>query len=178
MPEIVVTRPAKAGRYIRACVRVAAVLVAALAATVSCATNPATGQRQLSFISEEREIAMGQENDAEIRKEMGSYDDPALQEYVTTVGMKLAMNSERPNLPWHFTVVDTPAINAFALPGGYIYITRGILAYLDDESQMAGVLGHEIGHVTARHAAQQYSKATAAQLGLGLGAIFSPYARA
>ena len=67
---------------------------------------------------------MGQENDTQIRKEMGSYDDPALQEYVTSVGMKLAMNSERPNLPWHFTVVDTPAINAFALPGGYIYITR------------------------------------------------------
>ena len=161
MPEIVVTRPAKAGRYIP----VAAALLAALAATQSCATNPATGQRQLSFISEEREIAMGQENDAEIRKEMGSYDDPALQQYVTTVGMKLAMNSERPNLRWHFTVVDTPAINAFALPGGYIYITRGILAYLDDESQMAGVLGHEIGHVTARHSVNQQSKSTLAQIG-------------
>ena len=158
--------PAKAGHY---------VLVAALAATLSsCATNPATGQRQLSFVSEEREIAMGQENDAEIRKEMGSYDDPALQQYVTTVGMKLAMNSERPNLPWHFTVVDTPAINAFALPGGYIYITRGILAYLDDESQMAGVLGHEIGHVTARHSVNQQSKSTLAQIGIIGGAIFAP----
>jgi predicted Zn-dependent protease len=158
-------RPAEAGRYI---------LAASLAATLSCATNPATGQRQLSFVSEEREIAMGQENDVEIRKEMGSYSDRALQEYVTTVGMKLAMASERPNLPWHFTVVDTPAINAFALPGGYIYITRGILAYLDDESQMAGVLGHEIGHVTARHSVNQQSKSTLAQIGIIGGAIFAP----
>jgi predicted Zn-dependent protease len=150
------------------------VLVASLAASLSCATNPATGQRQLSFVSEEREIALGQENDTQIRKEMGSYDDRALQEYVTTVGLKLAMNSERPGLPWHFTVVDTPAINAFALPGGYIYITRGILAYLDDESQMAGVLGHEIGHVTARHSVNQQSKSTLAQIGIIGGAIFAP----
>jgi predicted Zn-dependent protease len=155
-------------------VRAYVVLVAALAATLSCATNPATGQRQLSFIGEEREIALGQENDTQIRKEMGSYDDRALQEYVTTVGLKLAMNSERPGLPWHFTVVDTPAINAFALPGGYIYITRGILAYLDDESQMAGVLGHEIGHVTARHSVNQQSKSTLAQIGIIGGAIFAP----
>ena len=105
---------------------------------------------------------------------MGSYDDRALQEYVTTVGMKLAQVSERPNLPWHFTVVDVPAINAFALPGGYIYITRGILPFLDDESQLAGVLGHEIGHVTARHAASQYSKSTLAQVGLLATAIFAP----
>ena len=148
------------------------VLLASLAA--SCATNPATGQRQLSFVSEEREIAMGRENDAEIRKEMGSYDDRALQDYVTSVGMKLAVNSERANLPWHFTVVDVPAINAFALPGGYIYITRGILPYLDDESQLAGVLGHEIGHVTARHSVSQQSKSTLAQIGIIGGALFAP----
>jgi predicted Zn-dependent protease len=158
-------RPAKAGRY---------VILATLAANLSCATNPATGQRQLSFVSEEREIAMGQENDAEIRKEMGSYEDRALQDYITSVGMKLAMNSERPNLPWHFTVVDVPAINAFALPGGYIYITRGILPYLDDESQLAGVLGHEIGHVTARHSVNQQSKSTLAQIGLIGAAIAAP----
>ena len=150
------------------------VLLAALATTLSCATNPATGQRQLSFVSEEREIAMGQENDAQVRKEMSSYDDRALQEYVTSVGMKLAVNSERPNLPWRFTVVDVPAINAFALPGGYIYITRGILPYLDDESQLAGVLGHEIGHVTARHSVNQQSKSTLAQIGLIGAAIAAP----
>jgi predicted Zn-dependent protease len=108
---------------------------------------------------------------------MGVYDDPALQKYVEQIGMKLAQASERPNLPWHFTVVNTPAVNAFALPGGYIYITRGILPYIDNEAQLAGVLGHEIGHVTARHAAQQYTKATGAQLGLILGSIFVPETR-
>src|SRR4051812_39049259 len=145
-----------------------------LFAAAACATNPATGERQLSFMSEEKEIALGQENDAQVRTEMGSYDDRALQEYVTTVGLKLAMASERPNLPWHFTVADVPAVNAFALPGGYIYITRGILPFLDDESQLAGVLGHEIGHVTARHAASQYSKSTLSQVGLLATAIFAP----
>jgi predicted Zn-dependent protease len=144
----------------------------------ACATNPATGQRQFNLMSEAQEIQLGQESDQQVRREMGVYEDPALQQYVESVGMRMAQTSQRPNLPWHFTVVDSPAVNAFALPGGYIYITRGILAYLNDESQLAGVLGHEIGHVTARHAAQQYSKTTAAQLGLGLGSIFSPYARA
>src|SRR5262252_40827 len=152
----------------------AATVLAAIATAVACATNPATGQRQLSFMSEEKEIALGQENDAQVRQEMGSYDDRALQEYVTSVGMKLAQVSERPNLPWHFTVADVPAINAFALPGGYIYITRGILPFLDDESQLAGVLGHETGHVTARHAASQYSKSTLSQIGLIGAAIFAP----
>jgi predicted Zn-dependent protease len=82
--------------------------------------------------------------------------------------------SERPNLPWTFTVVDSPVINAFAIPGGFIYLTRGIMPYLDDEAELAGVLGHEIGHVTARHSAQQYSRATGAQLGLIVGSIFVP----
>ncbi len=129
-------------------------------------------------MSEAQELQIGQESDVQVRQEMGVYDDPELQHYVESVGMRMTQSSQRPNLPWHFTIVDSPAVNAFALPGGYIYVTRGILAYLNDEAQMAGVLGHEIGHVTARHAAQQYSKATAAQFGLGLGAIFSPYARA
>jgi predicted Zn-dependent protease len=154
--------------------RLTAATTASLLLAAGCATNPATGERQLSFMSEEKEIALGQENDVEVRKEMGSYDDRALQEYVTTVGMKLAQVSERPGLPWHFTVADVPAVNAFALPGGYIYITRGILAFLDDESQIAGVLGHEIGHVTARHAASQYSKSTLSQIGLLGAAIFAP----
>src|SRR5437762_1061653 len=84
------------------------------------------GKRQFSLMSEEQEIAAGQQNDVEVRREMGVYGDRALEEYITTTGMRLAQMSERPNLPWHFTVVDVPAINAFALPGGYIYITRGI----------------------------------------------------
>ncbi|OLC82131.1 MAG: hypothetical protein AUH72_07730 [Acidobacteria bacterium 13_1_40CM_4_65_8] len=101
-----------------------------------CATNPVTGKRELSLMSEAQEIQIGQQQDVEVRKEMGVYNDRALQEYVTTLGLKLAQVSERPNLPWHFTVLDVPAINAFALPGGYIYITRGILPFLDDEAQL------------------------------------------
>jgi predicted Zn-dependent protease len=154
--------------------RVLVVLFACAVIAAGCATNPATGERQFSLMSEEKELEAGRQNDEQVRKEMGIYGDRALQEYVTGVGMRLAAVSERPSLPWHFTVVDVPAINAFALPGGYIYITRGILPFLDDESQLAGVLGHEIGHVTARHSVQQYSKATGAQLGVILGSIFMP----
>jgi predicted Zn-dependent protease len=152
------------------------IIVLALVST-ACATNPATGQRQFSLMSEAQEIGIGQEQDAEVRKEMGVYGDRMLQQYVLDIGLKLAQVSERPNLPWHFTVVDVPAINAFALPGGYIYITRGLLPFLQDEAELAGVLGHEIGHVTARHAAQQYSRATGAELGLILGSIFVPATR-
>ena len=139
-----------------------------------CATNPVTGKRQVSLLSEADELAIGQQQDAEIRREMGVYDDPALQRYVSEIGQELARASHRPHLPWTFTVVDSPAINAFALPGGYIYVTRGILAYLDDESELAGVLGHEIGHVTARHAAQAYTRQAQANLGLTILSIFVP----
>jgi predicted Zn-dependent protease len=151
-------------------------LVAA-ATFAACATNPATGKKEISLMSESQEIGLGQQMDAEVRREMGVYNDPELQRYVEGVGMKLARASQRPNLPWHFTVVDEPAVNAFALPGGYIYITRGILPFLNDETQLAGVLGHEIGHVTARHSAQQYTKATTAGIGLALLGIFVPETR-
>lgn len=154
-----------------------ALLPLLLATAVACATNPVTGKRELSFMSESQEISIGQELDREVQQEMGIYDDKALQAYVEEIGMRMARASQRPNLPWHFTVVDVPAVNAFALPGGYIYITRGILPYLDDEAELAGVLGHEIGHVTARHAAQSYTRATGASLGLLLGGIFVPQVR-
>src|SRR5688572_17816813 len=151
-------------------------LLFTLLVTVSaaCATNPVTGKRQMSLLSEADEIAIGQQQDAEIRREMGVYSDEALQRYVNDVGQQLARLSHRPNLPWSFTVVDNPAINAFALPGGYIYLTRGILAYLDDEAELAGVLGHEIGHVTARHAAQAYTRQAQAGIGLTILSIFVP----
>ena len=152
-------------------------LAVVLAALPACATNPATGQRELSLMNENQEIQTGQEMDAEVRREMGVYDDRELQQYVEGIGLKLAASSERPNLPWRFTVVDVPAVNAFALPGGYIYITRGILPYLDNEAQLAGVLGHEIGHVTARHAARQYTRTTGAELGMLFGSLFVPAAR-
>jgi predicted Zn-dependent protease len=148
-----------------------------LAASAACALNPATGKREFSLMSEAQEIAIGQQSDGEIRREMGIFEDRELQEYVARIGASLAKQSERPHLPWHFSVVDQPVINAFALPGGYIYLSRGILPFLDNEAQLAGVLGHEIGHVTARHSAQQYSRVTGAQLGLVLGSILVPAAR-
>jgi predicted Zn-dependent protease len=143
----------------------------------ACARNPVTGERELMLMSEAQEIQIGQQYDPEIRREMGVYRDEALQRYVDDIFQRLARQSHRPELPWTFTIVDHQAINAFALPGGYIYLTRGILAYLNDESELAGVLGHEIGHVTARHSAQAYSRATGAQLGLVLGSVFFPGAR-
>ena len=152
-------------------------LTAVLVGSTACATNPVTGKRQMSLLSEAEELAIGQQQDAEIRREMGVYDDPALQAYVTEIGQDLARTSHRPNLPWTFTIVDSPVINAFALPGGYIYITRGILAYLDDEAELAGVLGHEIGHVTARHTAQAYTRQAQANLGLTILSIFVPSTR-
>jgi predicted Zn-dependent protease len=155
--------------------RLGVLLLAAWAG--ACATNPVTGQRELSFLSEAQEIQIGRDLDVEIRREMGVYDDPGLQEYVEQIGLRLARQSQRPHLPWQFTVIDVPAVNAFALPGGYIYLTRGIMPYLDDEAELAGVLGHEIGHVTARHAAQAYTRATGAGLGLALGGIFFPATR-
>ena len=141
---------------------------------VSCATNPVTGRREVSLMSEAQEIAYGQQADAEIRREMGVYADDKLQRYVRDIGDRLAQLSHRPKLPWTFTVVDHPAVNAFALPGGFIYITRGILPYLDDEAELAGVLGHEIAHVTARHAAQQSTRAGLGGIGLAVLGVFVP----
>jgi predicted Zn-dependent protease len=143
----------------------------------ACAVNPATGERQFTLMSEAQEIQIGREADVEIRRELGVYENAELQRYVNGVGQRLAKASERPELPWSFAVVDEPAVNAFALPGGYIYLTRGILAFLHDEDELAGVLGHEIGHVTARHSAQQYTKHTTAGVGLALLGIFVPEAR-
>ena len=152
-----------------------AVVVAVL--TTACATNPVTGKREFSFMSEEQEINLGRELDAQVRQEMGLYENDALQRYVQELGMRLAKQSQRPNLPWSFAIVDSPAVNAFALPGGFIYITRGILPYLDNEAQLVGVLGHEIGHVTARHSAQQYTRGMGASLGVLVGSIFVPQVR-
>lgn len=154
---------------------VAAVLIAAAAA--ACAKNPVTGNREFVFMSESQEAELGRQADAQIRGEMGVYDDDALQEYVAAIGARLAAASHRPDLPWRFAVIDSPVVNAFAVPGGYVYLTRGLLAYLNDESELAGVLGHEIGHVTARHSVQAYSRAAGAQMGLLLGQIFVPAMR-
>lgn len=140
----------------------------------ACAVNPATGKRQLSLIGEAQEIQMGREAAASVQTTVGLVDDQRLQEYVAAIGRQEAAISERPSLPWEFHVVDDPSPNAFALPGGFIYVTRGMLALMTSEAELAGVLGHEIGHVTARHSVNQISKQQLAQVGFGLGAIFLP----
>jgi predicted Zn-dependent protease len=139
-----------------------------------CARNPVTGETQLSLVSESQEIAMGKQAEQDVASSIGYYNDPAVQEYVSGIGMKIAKASERPNLPWEFHVVDDASVNAFALPGGYIHVTRGLMTAVNDEAELATVVGHEIGHVTNRHSVQQISKAQVAQLGLGLGSILSP----
>jgi predicted Zn-dependent protease len=152
-------------------------LVGALALLAACAVNPATGEREFSLVSEGQEIEMGRQADPEISAQFGLVDDAGLQSYVSGIGMRIARDSERPNLPWSFKVVDDPIVNAFALPGGFIYVSRGILAHFDSEAELAGVLGHEVGHVTARHSASQMSRQQLQQIGLGVGMIFSETVR-
>jgi predicted Zn-dependent protease len=143
----------------------------------TCATNPVTGNPDFVLMSEAQEIRVGRAEDPRIRSQYGVYDDPALQQYVNEIGQRLAKASHRPALEYHFTVLDSPEVNAFALPGGYVYVTRGILAYLNSEAELAAVLGHELGHVTARHSVQQLSAATAASVGAALLQIFVPETR-
>jgi len=145
----------------------------ALAGALACATNPATGRSEFMLVSQDQEITIGRENDPQIVASIGLYPDTALQRYVQELGARIAAQSERPGLPWTFRVLDDPTVNAFAIPGGYIYITRGILAHLTSEAQLAAVLGHEIGHVTARHSASQMSQQQLAQLGLAVGSAVS-----
>jgi predicted Zn-dependent protease len=154
----------------------AAAMIFALS-IAGCATNPVTGERQLALVSEGQEIAMGESAAAEVRRSIGLVDDRSLQQYVAATGRPLAAASERANLPWSFEVVDDPTPNAFALPGGFIFVTRGLLNLLDSQAELAVVLGHEIGHVTARHAVTAISRQQLTQLGLGLGTIFLPEVR-
>ncbi len=136
---------------------------------VACGTpvvNPVTGETERSVMTEQQEIAAGREAHQQVLQEYGVYNKPELQAYVRGVGSKLAQQSHRANLPWTFTVLDSDQINAFALPGGYVYITRGIMAYLESEAELAGVLGHEIGHVTARHGAQRATRGQTAGFGV------------
>jgi predicted Zn-dependent protease len=149
-----------------------------LVAVAGCATNPATGRRQVSLVSESQEIQIGRESDPAITAQMGGiYGDSALQRYVRDLGLRLSASSERPALPWSFRLLDDDLVNAFALPGGFVYITRGILGYMNSEAELVAVLGHEIGHVTARHSANQITRMQLGQLGLGLGMILSETVR-
>lgn len=148
-------------------------LLGILLSVLSCAANPVTGRQELMLLSEPDEIRLGRNTDAQIARTYGLYDDPDLTAYVNRTGRGIAQVSHRPYLSFEFKVLDTPVVNAFAVPGGFVYVTRGILGYLNSEAELSGVIGHEIGHVAARHSAQQYSRAQLAQLGLGLGTVLS-----
>ena len=152
------------------------ILIISLAVSLlaGCAQNPVTGQNDFVMMSESQEVAVGRQSDAQVKKQYRVYESKALQDYVNGVGQKIAKHSHRPDLQYHFTVLDTADINAFALPGGYVYITRGIMAYLNSEAELAAVLGHEIGHVTARHGVRQQSAAQAANIGLTIASILVP----
>ena len=138
----------------------------------SCAVNPVSGGSELMLLSESDEIKLGKQTDAQVRKQYGVYEDQKLNAYLNDMCQRLAKVSHRPNLPYKFEMVDASAVNAFAVPGGYVYFTRGILANLNSEAELAGVMGHELGHITARHSAQQYSRAQLAQFGVLVGGLF------
>ena len=148
--------------------------VALLTALAACAVNPATGRRELMLVSESQEIAMGRQSDPQIVASYGLVPDSNVQRYVRGLGERLAAQSERAQLPWTFRVLDDPTVNAFALPGGFNYVTRGIMVYLESEAELVSVMGHELGHVTARHTAAQMSQMQLAQVGLVAGVLFVP----
>lgn len=145
----------------------------AIALIPSCAVNPVTGKKQLMFMSEEQEIALGAQYDPSVVATMGQYQDAKIQAFIDQKGKEMGLISHRPNLQYHFKIVDSPVINAFAVPGGYIYFTRGILAQLNNEAELMGIMGHEMGHVVYRHTASQQTKQTLAQVALIGGMIAS-----
>lgn len=146
------------------------VLSLVLAGQAGCSVNPATGEQSFTgFMSQSDEMSVGSEEHPKILKQFGgAYADSAVAHYIHDIGMRIVQVSEMPDLPFTFTVLNDEKVNAFALPGGYVYITRGIMALAENEAEVAGILAHEIGHVTARHSAQRYSRAQAANLGLTL----------
>jgi len=133
--------------------------VSLLGFIISCSVNPVTGERDFVLMSEDAELEMGRAYNSQILQSYRVYDDSQIQNYVQSIGESLAKTSHRSNLIYRFTVLDSPEVNAFALPGGYIFINRGLMVYLSDEEELAAVLGHEIGHVTARHSVRQISQA-------------------
>jgi len=154
---------------------IAVLSVTVLALTVySCARNPVTGKSQIVFMSEAQEIQLGQQSDPEIVAQYGLYQDSSLQNFVSQKGKEMAAISHRPNLTYYFRVIDSDILNAFAVPGGYVYVTRGIMAHFNSEADFAGVLGHEIGHVAARHSVAQQRNQILGQVGILAGVIINP----
>ena len=151
-----------------------ALAIAAPLGLSGCSANPATGERQFTaFMSPADERRIGAEEHPKLVEAFGGlYDDPALQRYIESIGRRLQRTSEQPEPPFTFVVLDSPAVNAFALPGGYVHVSRGLMALANDEAELAGVIAHEIGHVTARHTAERYSRSLVAGLGAAiLGAV-------
>ncbi len=151
----------------------AVVVLAALSGLMSCAVNPVTGKKEIMLIPENQEIEMGKSTDASIKQQFGLYEDRELEAYVERVSRKLVPHTHRNQLPYHFAVLDTSVENAFAAPGGYIYVTRGLLAMMNSEAELATVIGHELGHVNARHSVRQLSNQLLLTGGLILGSILS-----
>jgi predicted Zn-dependent protease len=149
-------------------------IISAFVIFESCARNPVSGKRQVVLMSESQEISMGREADPQIVQMFGLYEDSALQRFIRQKGQQMAAISHRPGLDYTFRVIDSDAINAFAVPGGFIYFTRGIMAYFNNEAEFAGVLGHEIGHITARHSVEQQRNQLLGQLGLIAGMVVAP----
>ena len=150
---------------------------ALLLGLASCATNPVTGGQDFVLVTEAQELRIGRQVDAQVKQRYGLYDAHGMQAYVEGIGQRLAKASHRPDISYRFTLLDTPEVNAFALPGGYVYLSRGILPYLNSEAELAGVIGHEIGHVTARHSVQRVSAAQGAQIAIAVASIFVPVMR-
>jgi predicted Zn-dependent protease len=148
--------------------------LAGLLLVAGCATNPVTGRTQLSLVSEGQEIAMGQEAAKSVQQSIGLVENAGLQSYVSQLGTMLAQRSQRANLPWQFGVVEDPTPNAFALPGGPVYVTRGLLGVMNSEAELVSVLGHEIGHIAAKHQVTMISRAQLAQIGLVAGMVLLP----
>ena len=141
--------------------------------STTCAVNPVTGKSQIMMMSEQQEIQMGKEYDPQVIATFGEYKNDALLSLITEKCAEIGKISHRPNLEWHVRMIDSPVVNAFAVPGGYLYFTRGILAHFNSEAELVGVLGHEMGHVTARHSVSQQSKQQIGQLLLIGGMIAS-----
>lgn len=155
--------------------RAASITLAAALGSAACTLNPATGRAQAFLISEKEEVELGREADDEITESMQVYDEaPQLVARVEAVGTAIAESSERPQLPWTFRVLDDPAVNAFALPGGFVYVTRGLLTHLNSEDELAAVLAHEAGHVTARHGAVHLRKTNVARRSVGVFRVVDP----
>lgn len=151
-----------------------ALISVAMVAVISCAVNPVTGKKQIMLMSEAQEVQLGLSYDPQVMASFGEYANPALQTFVQARATEMGKHSHRPNLEYHVKVVDSPVVNAFAVPGGYIYMTRGIMANLNNEAEFIGVLGHEMGHITARHSVSQQTKQQLGTLLLIGGMIASP----